>query len=99
MAQQFEPFKEKAKKDKRKRRKPEFESIEEGWGVNTIEKTEVEQECFACGLPIPEGSKVEKRTPIVDGRELWYQSIYKHNPACPPAGEAGPLPEDEPANP
>lgn len=82
---------EKKSKTKSSKRETGFESVEDGFGVQTIEKTDKPHECFACLLPIVPGSMAEKRTPVIDGRPLWYQSIYKHKPACPPI-------EDEPNN-
>lgn len=76
-------------KEKRGKQKPKFEAVIDGFGVETIPETKEPHECFACLLPIPPGSKAEKRTPVIDGKPLWYQSIYKHKPACPPI-------EDEP---
>ena len=75
---------------KEKQRKPQFEAMEDGFGIETVLETKEPHECFACPLPITPGSMAEKRTPVIDGRPLWYQAIYKHKPACPPI-------EDEPS--
>ena len=90
MPEQIELFQKKKPKEKEKKRKPQFEAVIDGFGVETIKKTEKAHQCFVCNLPIEPGSKAEKRTPVVDERPLWYQAIYRHKPVCPP-------PEDEPS--
>lgn len=87
MEKQMELFeKGKLKKEKKsKKRKPIFEMIRDGLGSQTIEKTEKPHVCYACSLPIVPGSRVEKLTPIGDGKPLWRDAIYRHlKPACTP---------------
>ena len=90
MPEQIELFKKYEPKEKKKKHKPEFEAVFDGFGARTIEKTEKPHECFACNLPIEPGSKAEKLVPIVDERPQRQYAKYRHLPACPP-------PEDEPS--
>ena len=87
MPEQIKLFKNKSA-GKNKKEKPKFESVIDGHGVETIERTEVIHKCFACRSDIGIGSKAEKITPVVDDKPIWHQAIYRHiNPPCRPPVE------------